>query len=70
MIIKEYHRKTRKPLETKFCSRNRMKGINTWAIYVVIYSGSFLNWTKEELRNMDNMASIDKKRKRKRTCEH
>ena len=31
-IRKEYLRRTRKFLETKFCSRNLIKGINTWVI--------------------------------------
>ena len=31
-IKKEYPRRTRKLLETKLCSRNLIKGINTWAV--------------------------------------
>ena len=38
-IQKEYFRKTRKPLETKPSCRNLIKGINTWAVSVVRYSG-------------------------------
>ena len=34
-IQKEYLRKTRKLLETKFSSRNLIKGINTWAVPLV-----------------------------------
>ena len=29
-------------LETKLCSRNLIKGINTWAVSLVRYSGPFL----------------------------
>ena len=41
-IQKEYLRKTRKLLETKLNSRNLIKGINTWAVPLVRYSGPFL----------------------------
>ena len=56
-IKKEYLRRTRKILETKLWSRNLIKGINTWAVPLVRYSGPFLKligpeknlskWTKE-----------------------
>ena len=39
MIQKEYIRRTGKLLETKLSSRNLIKGINTWAVPLVIYSG-------------------------------
>ena len=50
---KEYLRRTRKLLEKKLCSRNRIKGINTWAVSLVRYSGPFLKWTRKELKQMD-----------------
>ena len=52
-IQKEYLRRTRKLLETKLNSRNLTKGINTWAVPLVRYSGPFLKWTRDELRQMD-----------------
>ena len=52
MIRKEYLRRTRKLLETKLSSRNLIKGINTWAVPLVRYSGPFLKWTREELKQM------------------
>ena len=52
-IWKEYLRRTRKLLETKLSSRNLIKGINTWAVPLVRYSGPFLKWTREELKQMD-----------------
>ena len=52
-IRKEYLRSTRKLLETKLSSRNFIKGINTWAAPLVRYSGPFLKWTREELKQMD-----------------
>ena len=50
---KEYLRRTRKLLETKLSSRNLIKGINTWAVPRVRYTGPFLKWTREELKQMD-----------------
>ena len=52
-IQKEYLRRTWKLLETKLSSRNLIKGINTWAVFLVRYSGPFLKWTRDELKQMD-----------------
>ena len=52
-ILKEYLRRTRKLLETKLSSRNLIKGIDTWAVPIVRYSGPFLKWTRDELKQMD-----------------
>ena len=52
-IRKEYLRRTRKLLKTKLSSRNLIKGINSWAVPLVRYSGSFLKWTKDELKQID-----------------
>ena len=52
-IKKEYLRRTRKLLKTKLYSRNLIKGINTWAVLLVRYSGPFLKWIREELKQMD-----------------
>ena len=52
-IRKEYLRRTRKLLETKLSCRNLIKGINTWASPLVRYSGPFLKWTRDELKQMD-----------------
>ena len=46
-IQKEYLRKTRKLLGTKLSCRNLIKRINTWAVFLVRYSGPFLKWTRE-----------------------
>ena len=48
-IRKEYLRRTRKLLETKLSSRNLIKGINTWAVFLIRYSGPFLKWTRDEI---------------------
>ena len=50
---KEYLTRTRKLLETKLNSINLIKGINTWAVHLVRYSGPFLKWTREQLKQMD-----------------
>ena len=52
-INKEYFRRARKLFESKLYSRNLIKGINTWAVSLVRYSGPFLKWTREELKQMD-----------------
>ena len=52
-IRKEYLRRTRKQPETKLFSRNLIKGINTCAVPLVRYSGPFLKWTRDELKQMD-----------------
>ena len=41
-IKKEYLRRARKLLEAKIFSRNTVKGINTWVVSLVRYSGPFL----------------------------
>ena len=35
------------------CSRNLLKGINTWAVPIVKYLAPFLKWIREELKQMD-----------------
>ena len=50
-IQKENLRRTRKQLKTKLPSQNLIKGINTWAVSLVRYSGPFLKLTRNELKN-------------------
>ena len=52
-ITKEYFCRTKKLLETKLYSRNIIKGMNTWSVSLVRYSGLFLKYTREELKQMD-----------------
>ena len=52
-IQKEYLRRPRKLLKTKLSGWNLIKGINTWAVPLVGYSGPFLKWIKDELKQMD-----------------
>ena len=55
---KEYLR-TRKLIETKLSCRNLYKGINTWAVRLVRYSGPFFKWTREELKQMCKKLKFD-----------
>ena len=45
--------RSRKLLKTKLNSRNLVKQRNTWAVLLVRYSGTFLKWTREELKHMN-----------------
>ena len=47
-IRKEYLRRMRKFLVTKFCNRNFILGINTWVVLLVMYSRLFLKRTKRQ----------------------
>ena len=55
---KEYLKRTRKLLETKLHSWNLIKRINTRVVLLVKYSGPFLKWTREELKQMDLTKSM------------
>ena len=49
-IKKEYLRRTRKLLETKLSSRNFIIRIYAWSVSFIRYSGTFLKWTREQLK--------------------
>ena len=51
-VQKEYLKRTKKLLETKFSRRNLIKRINIWAIPLVRYSRPFLKWTREDIKQM------------------
>ena len=52
-VTKEYKRRVRKILETKLNAGNLIKGINTWAVSLLRYSVTFMNWTKFEMEQLD-----------------
>ena len=52
-IKKEYLRRARKLLEIKLYRRNLIKGINTWAVLLVRYSGTFSKQAREKLKQID-----------------
>ena len=51
--LKVYLWKARKLLENKLYSRNLIKGINTWAVPLVRYTGPFLKWKMNKLKQMN-----------------
>ena len=50
---KQRWKKTRKLLETKYCSGDLIKGRSNWIISLVRCSGPFLKWTIKELRDTE-----------------
>ena len=52
-VGKEYKRRIRKILESKLNGGNIIKAINTWAIPILRYSAAFLDWTINDLQEMD-----------------
>ena len=52
-VGKEYKRRIRKILESKLSGENVIKEIYSWAISLLRYSAAFLDWTKEELQQLD-----------------
>ena len=57
-IKKEYLRRTKKLFETKLNIRNLIKGINTGAVLLIRYSGPFLKWTWEDLKQMNQTRKL------------
>ena len=52
-IRKEYFSRVKAILKSKLNSGNTVKAVNTWAVPVVRYSGGIVDWTKEDLENID-----------------
>ena len=52
-IRKEYFRRLRLILRSKLKGKNKIMGINTWAVAVVRYGGGIIDWNIDELRQMD-----------------
>jgi hypothetical protein len=52
-VREEYLRRVRLLAKSKLNAGNLVQGINAWAVGVVRYSAGILEWTKEELREMD-----------------
>ena len=53
-IFKKYLRRRKKLHKNKLLSRNLIKRKTTWAVPLVRYSGSFLNWMRDELQQMNH----------------
>lgn len=54
IVRKEYYRRVRLVLKTELNSQNRIMAINNLAIPVVQYSFNILNWTLNDIRQMDS----------------
>ena len=52
-LTKEYFRHLRKLLKSKLNGGHLIKGINMWAVSILRYSAAFIDWTKEELKELD-----------------
>ena len=52
-ITKEYKRRLRLVWRSKLNGRNKIQGINTWAVAMVRYGGGILDWKSDELKKMD-----------------
>ena len=49
---KEYLRRLRLILKSKLNGRNKIMGVNTWAISVTRYGAGILKWNTDELKNL------------------
>ena len=52
-IRKEYYRRIRMVLKSELNAINKIEAINTVAIPVVTYSFNIVNWTAEDIKNLD-----------------
>ena len=50
---KKYNRRIRKVLTSKLNGGNLVRGVNTWAVSLLRYSGAFVSWRKSELQAID-----------------
>ena len=50
---KEYIRRTRKLLRSKLSGTNKIRAINTYAVPVLRYSAGIVDWTKQDLQDLD-----------------
>ena len=52
-IRKEYYRRIRLVLKSELNAINKIEGINTVAMPVVTYSFNIVNWTAQDIKNLD-----------------
>ena len=57
-ITSEKIRRVEKLCRSKLNGGNLIDGINTWAVGVVRYSAGIVDWTMEEVANMDRTRKI------------
>ena len=53
VVTKEYFRRIRKILKSKLNAGNVVSAINSKAVSLIRYGAGILNWTKNEVRNLD-----------------
>ena len=52
-LKKEYKRRVKKILKSKLNGGNMITAINTWAVSMMRYTAPFVNWRKDELKEID-----------------
>ena len=52
-FLKEYKRRVRLILKSKLNGKNKVKGINTWAVAVLRYGAGILEWNVEEIKELE-----------------
>lgn len=52
-IKQEYLRHVRKVAQTKLNGGNLIQAINMWAVSFIRYAGGIIEWTKQELKELD-----------------
>ena len=52
-VRKEYYRRVRKVFQSNLNGENSIKSVNTWAVSLLRYSAAFIDWTRNELKEMD-----------------
>ena len=52
-VMGEYYKRLRLILKSKLNGRNKIMGINMWAVAVVRYGGGIIDWRQDELQKMD-----------------
>ena len=53
LVRKEYFRRVKKILKSKLNGGNTIKAINSRAVSIIRYGAGIVDWTKEELQEMD-----------------
>ena len=48
-----YQKRVTLLMKTHFNGKNLFQALNNWAIHVIRYSAAFLDWTKEETKELD-----------------
>ena len=52
-VSKEHFRRLKKSLKSRLNGQNLVKGVNTWAVSLLIYSAAIISWRKCDLQAID-----------------